>query len=93
MGTVASHQACQHPPMPLSLTRTARRPLIGVPAISEVATATLRNNGGIISHAAVGLSWKPRLAETLSSAGITPITGLTLTEVQQAWHTASAIPE
>lgn len=52
------------------------------------ATATLRDNGAIITHAAIGISWNPGLAETLSPAGITSIAGLSLADLQQAWRTA-----
>lgn len=52
------------------------------------ATATLRDNGAIVTHAAVGLSWNLELTETLSPAGITPVTGLTRADLQQAWQKA-----
>lgn len=52
------------------------------------AAATLRAEGAVLTHAAVGLSWTLELAETLSPAGITPVTGLTLADLHEAWQTA-----
>ena len=50
------------------------------------ATVALRDNGAVVTHAAIGLSWNSELSKTLRLAEIAPVTALTRADLQQAWQ-------
>ena len=54
-------------------------------AAIQQAALRLRQAGGTVSHAAIGVAWHPDLAQVLAPAGLSPITAIAVTDLRKIW--------